>query len=140
LSVLRPIPGIRQFDSVPNGKAVPRQGISPGGGVTHPRLASKAVDWFLVHEFVMPLLNEVGSWPLAGSPLWAALDDSDPMKLAAIYDAARQHALRIDTLQDEQSQIASVISAAGTEEGDWAALRRIVARGNGARIPRRKAS
>jgi hypothetical protein len=79
-------------------------------------LASTAVDWFVVHTFVLPLLDEVGSWPVAGSPPWVALADDDPRKIAALYDAARHHALRMDT--EPRDQAARDISTAE----DWRKL------------------
>ena len=105
--------------------------------MTDPRLASKSVDWWSVHEFVVPLLNEVGSWPLAGSPLWVALDDNDPMKTAALYDAARHHALRVDTRQEVLAQTSREVHGGD----DWRRVGgQILQRSPRIYIPRKKAS
>jgi hypothetical protein len=59
-------------------------------------ISSQQVNWLTVHEYVEPQLTAVGQWPMAGTPEWCALPDG-PVKLAALYDAARHHALRVDT-------------------------------------------
>lgn len=102
--------------------------------------SSRMVAWFQVYEFARPFLSKMGSWPRAGTPPWAALDDNDPRKLAAVLEAGVHWALKIDTLQEEHSRAVNDLREAGSDEGDWTALARIVARGNGARIPRKKAS
>jgi hypothetical protein len=81
-------------------------------------IASQQVSWFSVHEFVAPLLADVGQWPLAGTPEWCALDDDDPRKQAALYDAARHHALRVETAQAALAQASRAVSAAE----DWSAI------------------
>ena len=50
---------------------------------TDHRLASHTVDWWPVHLYVLPLLTEVGSWPMAGTLTWQRLPSADPAKLAA---------------------------------------------------------
>jgi hypothetical protein len=103
--------------------------------VTDLRLASKVVDWFLVHEFVVSLLDEAGSGPRAGSPLWAALDDTDPRKLAAVLEDGVRWALRLDTLQEEMAQTSREIS----QMENWNTQRRRMFN-HTRRIPRKKAS
>lgn len=83
-------------------------------------IASRQVSWWTVHEFVTPLLERVGSWPMVGTPAWCALDDSDPAKLAAIFDAATHWALRLDTAQEASCEASQAIS----EAEDWAAVGR----------------
>ena len=61
--------------------------------------SSQQVSWWSVHEHTGPVLAGVGSWPTAGTPQWCALPDDDPAKLAALYDAARHWALRVETCQ-----------------------------------------
>ncbi len=61
-------------------------------------MGSAQVSWWDVHEFVAPLLEHVGSYPMAGTPEWCALPDYDPAKTAALLDAARHWALRVETL------------------------------------------
>lgn len=73
---------------------------------------SRQVSWWSVHEHVSPLLESAGSWPMAGTPEWCALSDDDPRKLAALLDAARHWALRVDTCQEARAQASRAISAA----------------------------
>jgi Protein of unknown function (DUF2742) len=81
-------------------------------------VSSQQVSWWDVHLFTEPLLTKVGSsWPMAGSPEWCALPDGDPAKLAAIYDAARHWALRVETCQQAECEASHAISAAA----DWSA-------------------
>lgn len=99
-------------------------------------VASRQVDWFAVHEFVVPRL-EVACWPMAGTPLWVALDDDDPAKLAAVLDFGRRMALHLDTAQAALAEASHDISAAA----DWTTVARRVQHGRGPTyIPRRKVS
>lgn len=95
-------------------------------------IESRQVDWWSVHTFVLPTLIRVESWPLAGSPAWVELADNDPVKLAAIFDAARHHALRIDTAQAAMAQASRDIASAA----DWPAVGREIRQRNGVYIPR----
>jgi Protein of unknown function (DUF2742) len=81
--------------------------------------ASRQVSWWPVHEHVAPFLGLVGHYPTVGTPEWCALSDG-PVKLAALYDAARHWALRLDTLQEARAEAARAISGAL----DWSALSR----------------
>jgi hypothetical protein len=74
---------------------------------------SQQVDWWSVHCYVSPLLDRVGSWPMAGTVEWCNLEDDDPRKVAALFDAARHHILRVDTAQLAQIQAGEAISAVG---------------------------
>lgn len=74
--------------------------------------ASRAVSWWSVHEHVAPVLDAAGSWPMAGTPAWRQLDDADPRKWAAICDAARHWALRVETCQEAMAQASRDVSAA----------------------------
>lgn len=94
-------------------------------------IESRQVDWWSVHTFVLPTLIRVESWPLAGSPAWRELADNDPVKLAAIFDAARHHALRVDTAQAAMAEASRDIAAA-----DWSAVSREIRQRNGVYIPR----
>jgi hypothetical protein len=78
---------------------------------------NQQVSWWQVHEYVQPILAAAGSWPMAGTPAWCALADDDPAKLAALLDAARHWALRVDTCQAAACEASRDISAAA----DWAA-------------------
>jgi hypothetical protein len=83
-------------------------------------IVSQAVSWWSVHEFVAPLLTGVGSWPMAGTPAWCLLDDDDPIKVAALFDAAQHHALRVETCQEARAEASRAVSSAL----DWGALGR----------------
>lgn len=97
-------------------------------------LESRTVDWWAVQKFVEPLLDEAGSWPLAGSLAWQQIPDDDPAKLAAVLDAGRHWALRIDTCQDALAQASQAISTAA----DWPLIsRRIHQRRTSGYIPRK---
>lgn len=79
---------------------------------------SRSVDWWRVHSFVQPFLIRVGSWPEAGTLAWQALDDDDPIKMAALYDAAQHHVLRVDTAQAALADASRAVSAAV----DWRSI------------------
>lgn len=82
--------------------------------------SSRQVSWWEVHEFVQPYLTAAGSWPMAGTPEWCLLDDNDPMKIAALYDAAQHWALRVETCQEARCQASRDVSAAD----DWSRVAR----------------
>jgi hypothetical protein len=81
-------------------------------------IASRQVSWWDVHERVTPLLREIGSWPMAGTPAWCELDDDDPVKLAALLDAAQHHALRVETAQAALADASRAVS----DFADWPAI------------------
>jgi hypothetical protein len=87
---------------------------------------SQQVSWWSVREFVAPILARVGSWPAAGTPAWCALDDTNPAKQAALYDAAQHWALRIDTCETAMAEASRDISAAA----DWPAIAREIQQHN----------
>jgi Protein of unknown function (DUF2742) len=76
---------------------------------------SRQASWWDVHLFVEPLLAEVGSWPMAGTPEWCALPDDSPAKWAALLDAAQHFALRVETFQVAECEASHEISGAA----DW---------------------
>jgi hypothetical protein len=78
-------------------------------------VSSRQVSWWSVHEYVSPLLTDAELWPMVGTPAWCDLADDDPVKLAAIFDAAQHYALRIETSQLAMADAGSEISAAE----DW---------------------
>jgi hypothetical protein len=95
------------------------------------------VAWSPVNEFVQPLLDQVGSWPMVGTPAWCELPADHPVKIAAIYDAAQHHALRVEANQAGLAQASRDITASA----DWSAvaranLQRTQAITSGACIPR----
>ena len=80
--------------------------------------SSLQVSWWSVHEHVAPVLAQVRSWPMVGTPAWCLLADDDPVKLAAVLDAAQHWALRIETCQQADADASSDISAAA----DWSRI------------------
>ncbi len=96
---------------------------------------SRQVNWWSVHTYVQPLLAQVGSWPMAGTNAWSDPDDHDPAKVAAIYDAARHHALRVDTAQTALAEASRGIAGAA----DWRGIARDAQRRLKIYIPRRTA-
>src|SRR5262249_52626922 len=80
--------------------------------------ASQQVSWWTAHKFVEPLLLAVGSWPMVGSVEWCELSEEDPRKIAAIYDAARHWAYRVETCQ----QARAAASREVPEAANWAAI------------------
>jgi hypothetical protein len=96
-------------------------------------MGNPAVSWFSVHEYVAPILERVGSWPQVGSVDWCALPDDHPAKVAAIFDAAQHHALRVETAQEAKAQASQAISGAA----DWSAIAaETLSRASSARIRR----
>ncbi len=77
---------------------------------------NQQVSWWDVHEFVAPYLDAAA--PMAGTPAWCDLPDTDPAKWAALLDAARHWALRVETCQQAECEASQAISAAY----DWAAI------------------
>ena len=65
-----------------------------------------------------PVLAAVGSWPMLGSPQWCALPAGDARKLASLFDAARHHALRVETAQQALCDASTAIC----EAYDWTAI------------------
>ncbi|KUI44052.1 hypothetical protein AU197_21190 [Mycobacterium sp. IS-1590] len=93
---------------------------------------SRTVDWWSVHIHVEPLLREVECWPMVGTLPWQHLPTDDPKKLAAIFDAARHWALRVDTSQAALAEASREVSASV----DWSRTARTR---SGVYIPRRVA-
>ena len=90
------------------------------------------VSWWSVHEFVAPQLDRVGSWPMVGTPAWCALAAADPVKLAALLDAAQHWALKVETHQEAECEASHDISAAA----DWADIANKLRRRREVYIPR----
>ena len=81
-------------------------------------MRSQQVNWWTVHEHVAPLLEAAGSWPTVGTPAWCSLDRADARKTAALLDAARHWALRLETSQTAECEASQAISGAE----DWSAI------------------
>jgi hypothetical protein len=82
--------------------------------------SSQQVAWWEVHKYVTARLQQIEHWPLIGTPAWCELPDDDVRKIAAVYDAARHWALRVESCQQAMADAGSEISAAT----DWSALAR----------------
>ncbi|ODR00273.1 hypothetical protein BST27_08215 [Mycobacterium intermedium] len=82
------------------------------------------MDFYAVHLFVVPVLDRAGSWPLAGSLAWQALDDTDPKKLASVLDGGRRDTLRNDMIGAALAEASQAISASA----DWTAIARSIGR------------
>jgi hypothetical protein len=100
-------------------------------------VAIRSVDWWAVHQYVARLIA-VEDWPLAGTPEWCALNDSDPRKLAAVMDFGQHHALRVETAQAALAEASRAIAAAV----DWTAVADSIHRRatSAAYVPRKVAS
>jgi Protein of unknown function (DUF2742) len=83
-------------------------------------LSSQQVSWLSVHEFAVPRLQQAGDWPLVGTPAWCLLETRDPVKWAAILDAAQHWALRLETCQEHLRDATKNVA----ESVDWSALAR----------------
>ena len=81
---------------------------------------TRSVEWWRVHLHLLPLLQEVGCWPMAGTITWQQLEDQDPVKLASLLDAARHHVLRVDTAQTALAEASREIS----KSADWSQISR----------------
>ncbi|CNV45149.1 phiRv2 prophage protein [Mycobacterium tuberculosis] len=90
------------------------------------------MSWWSVREYVAPTLAAAVEWPMAGTPAWCDLDDTDPVKWAAICDAARHWALRVETCQAASAEASRDVSAAA----DWPAVSREIQRRRDAYIRR----
>lgn len=107
--------------------------MPPPSELNHPEKAagSRQVSWWPVHEYVEPVLTRAGTWPMVGTPEWERADDR--VKVAALFDAARHWALRVDTCQQAMAEASHDVSAAI----DWRAVANEIRRGRGnAYIPR----
>jgi Protein of unknown function (DUF2742) len=89
-------------------------------------ITSQQVNWWTVHEYMAAALAAACSWPMAGTPEWCALNDSDPAKTAALFDAAQHWALRVETCQQAKCEAGRDISAAE----DWSSISQEIRRRN----------
>jgi Protein of unknown function (DUF2742) len=83
-------------------------------------LSSRQVAWLTVHQFVQHVLAEAGAWPTVGTPAWNLLDDNDPVKIAAVYDAGQHWALHLELNQEARAEASRDVSGAA----DWPAIAR----------------
>lgn len=99
--------------------------------------ASQQVAWWPVHRFLNSALARAnaGPLPLAGTPAWMDLTDTDQRKLLALAVAGEHHALRMEIAQEAIAEASKAVAAAE----DWPAIARTIRAGRGnAYIPRRK--
>jgi hypothetical protein len=94
--------------------------LAAAGDPDNTAAGSQQVSWWSVHEHVAPVLEQAGSWPAVGTPAWCALPDTDPRKLAALLDAARHWALRLETCQEQRCDASRQVS----QTVDWSAVAR----------------
>jgi Protein of unknown function (DUF2742) len=83
-------------------------------------ISAQSTSWWDVHQFVQPCLDQVGGWPLIGSPEWCLLPDDHPAKWASLLDAAQHWALRVETCQIAECEASHEISGAW----DWGQIGR----------------
>jgi len=95
---------------------------------------SQQVSWLTVHEFVRAVLNQMNSYPMAGTPAWCSLAHDNPLKWAAVLDAGQHHALRMELAQEARAEAARDIAA----DDNWTAIARSVAVGRGDAFIRRQ--
>ncbi|KKB98575.1 hypothetical protein WR43_13865 [Mycolicibacter arupensis] len=90
---------------------------------------SRQVSWWPVHEFLEAAVTQAncGQLPIAGTPSWQALADTDLAKLMALAVAGEHHVLRIETDQEHRADAAKVIARAE----DWPAVSRQIRAGRG---------
>lgn len=80
--------------------------------------SAASVSFWSVHAHVQSLLEHAGAWPMVGTPEWCALADDDERKLAALLDAARHHALRLELNQEARAEASHDVAASE----DWRAI------------------
>lgn len=83
-----------------------------------PHITSQQVSWWSVHEYVADVLHRIGSWPIVGTPAWESADDRT--KVAALFDAARHWALRVETCQVAKAGASKQVSASA----EWSTVGR----------------
>jgi hypothetical protein len=100
------------------------------------QIHSRQVAWFEAHQFRERIAGDVGERPVAGSPAWCALPDSDPRKVIALLDAGVFWCLDTDTEQEQRAEASRDVASAA----DWTAVARSVQQGRGSGYIARKAS
>ncbi|MFN3003465.1 DUF2742 domain-containing protein [Mycolicibacterium wolinskyi] len=97
---------------------------------------SRQVAWWPVHEFITAMVANANDLPVAGTPSWCALPDSDPRKLLALAVAGEHHVLRTEVGQEHLADAGKKIAASA----DWSALAQRIQSGRGQAYIPRKAS
>ena len=91
---------------------------TPADPPNYKPVSSRQVSWWSVHEYVTRLTEALVDWPAAGTPAWCDLDDGDPLKTAAVADAAQHHALRQEIAQEARAEASKAIAAGA----DWPSI------------------
>ncbi len=77
------------------------------------------MSWWPAHEFIVAALAQAeAAPPVAGTPAWCALADSDPAKLLALAVAGEHWVLRMETAQEQRAEASKMIAASA----DWPAV------------------
>lgn len=97
--------------------------------------ASQQVAWWPTHEFISALISQTDHLPVAGTPAWCSLGDSDPRKLLALAAAGEHHVLRVETAQIALADASHEISTAA----NWSAVAQRVRNSRGTAYIRRTA-
>ena len=93
-------------------------------------MTNQQVSWWSVHGFVAPYLDAAA--PMAGTPAWCDLEDTDPLKWAALLDAARHWALHLEINQQALAEASRDVSVAA----DWRSVANEIRRRRHVYIPR----
>jgi hypothetical protein len=83
-------------------------------------IESRQVAWWPCHEFITALVAQANDLPVAGTPAWCALPDSDPHKLLGLAVAGEHHVLRMETAQQSHAEASCDVAAAA----DWPCIAR----------------
>ncbi|MDO2354674.1 DUF2742 domain-containing protein [Mycobacterium avium] len=89
-------------------------------------VSSSQVSWWPTHEFLVHLVAQVDTLPVAGTPAWQALSDDDPQKLLSLAVAGEHHVLRAEAAQEALAEASRAISGAA----DWRAISQEIRRRN----------
>jgi hypothetical protein len=101
--------------------------------------SSRIVSWPEVNRFLTEVVKAAtyAPLPIAGTPAWCELADTDMRKLIALAVAGEHHVLRCDLAQEAAADASKTIATAE----DWPAIARQIRAGRGdAYVPRRKES
>jgi hypothetical protein len=107
-------------------------GISDLSDTGRQCVSSRQVSWWSVHQWVAERLADLDDWPMAGTPEWCELDDTDPRKLASILDASRHWCLRLETCQQQLAEASHCVS----QGADWSSIADEMRRRHKVYIPR----
>jgi hypothetical protein len=107
------------------GRRPPAEPCNPTGRNTDssasPGLTgSQQVSFADVVDWAQPYLDAAGDYPLAGTPEWCALPESDRRKWASMLDAARHHCLRLEVAQAAMAEASRAVAGAA----DWSQIAR----------------